>query len=476
MKRFFLTFTVILLVLLMQVNGEDKEAANLTPVCKITVSDNQSAAKITDGSQDTYFTYTKGTRIDVECEKDIYGVYIIWDKSTPDWKLETSKGTKDYGVSKFLHEFVSVEKERDVSILLENGARICEIYLFGEGKLPSWVQVWKAPHERADLMLMPTHSDDEHLFFAGILPYYTTARELKVQVVYMTHHNASQSRPHELLNGLWRVGVRNYPVISEFPDLSASAGSTSEEIETVFNRALTVYNKDELIEYQVEMIRRFKPLVIVGHDINGEYRHGAHMLNAYTLMQALEISNDPEKFPDSYNMYGGWDVPKTYLHLWQERKIVMNWDIPLEKLGGKTAFEVSKEGYSEHLSQQWTWFTKWLAGEGVNKASDIKTYSPCEFGLYRTTVGEDVIGNDFFENITPYVDETPVPETPEPTPAPTDTPVISETPVVTQNPATPTVPPEDIDDPDYRTLAVIISAAVVVVVFGVYLVIRRVIK
>lgn len=76
----------------------------------------------------------------------------------------------------------------------------------------------------------------------------------------------------------------------------------------------------------------------------------------------------------------------------------------LSILVGKTAYEVSKEGYSKHLSQQWTWFTDWINGKNNNytKATDIKTYSPLKYGLFYSNVGEDIQKNDMFENITYY--------------------------------------------------------------------------
>ena len=38
----------------------------------------------------------------------------------------------------------------------------------------------------------------------------------------------------------------------------------------------------------------------------------------------------------------------------------------------------------------------------MKKAVDIKTYSPCRYGLYHTTVGLDAAGGDFFENVKTY--------------------------------------------------------------------------
>ena len=86
----------------------------------------------------------------------------------------------------------------------------------------------------------------------------------------------------------------------------------------------------------------------------------------------------------------------------------MNYDIPLEAFGGKTAYQVSCDGFACHKSQHWTWFYKWIYGtedDPYTKASQIKTYSPCEFGLYYSSVGMDVVGGDFLENVVSHEDK-----------------------------------------------------------------------
>ena len=155
------------------------------------------------------------------------------------------------------------------------------------------------------------------------------------------------------------------------------------------------------------MIRRFKPKVVVGHDEKGEYSHGQHILNTYLLEKAIKLANDETYDEVSYSKYGTWDICKLYLHLYEENQITMDYDIPLEYFGGRTAYEVSKEGYSKHLSQQWTWFTTWINGKNnsFKKATEIKTYSPLLYGLYYSSVGEDAEKNDMFENLEFYKEE-----------------------------------------------------------------------
>lgn len=233
-------------------------------------------------------------------------------------------------------------------------------------------------------MLVSTHMDDEQLYFAGILPYYAGEQGLAVQVVYFTDPFSYHGRPHEKLNGLWTVGVRNYPVASTFADLY----STSAEKAYAQQKEHGV-EREDIVQFQVEMIRRFHPHVIVGHDIDGEYGHGQHIINSQTLMEALELAADETYDPDSALAYGVWNTPKTYIHLWKENPIVMDWDTPLEHFNGRTAFQVSQEGFLCHKSQQNSKFSRWMFGNNgeIKMASEIKTYSPCLYGLYRTEAG-----------------------------------------------------------------------------------------
>ena len=257
---------------------------------------------------------------------------------------------------------------------------------------------WGEPLEKADLLLFSSHADDEHLFFAGILPY-CAANEIAAQVVYMTNHNDNPPRNTELLKGLWAVGIRNKPVISEFPDLFSE--SLAEALRVYRSRG---FSQDDFTEFCVENLRRFKPQVAVGHDVNGEYGHGTHMMSAIALMRAVDLAGDENFHSESFNKYGVWDTPKTYINLWNERKILLSIDEPLPFFDGKTAFQISQYGFSYHKSQHWTWFNGWLNGTAqapITGSKQIRRYQPGNFGLYKTLVGgdsEDAV--DFFENIT----------------------------------------------------------------------------
>ena len=377
-------------------------------------SDAFSVTKINDADTASYSKASDGGSITVSREDGIGFIYVKFDRLPKPWSVTDVVSGQIYncGQQGFLHEYVKIEGlPTELTLDFPEGTVIADVFAFSDGVVPEWVQTWKAPCEKADLLLVSSHSDDEQLFFAGVLPYYAGELGFEVQVAYVVQHFAvgkSQNhvRPHEQLDGLWAVGVRHYPVMGEFPDLYAESKDRQEafkQAEAVFKQYGFAY--EDFVSYMVEQFRRFKPLVVVSHDLNGEYGHGTHVLVAAAITEAIEAASDDSLFVESAEAYDTHKVEKVYLHLYDKNKIVMDWDAPLENFGGKTAFEVTRDGFACHKSQHWTWFYKWIYGkEGriVNKATDIKSYSPCKYGLYYTGVGLDEIGGDFFENVPSY--------------------------------------------------------------------------
>lgn len=412
--RFFTALAVLLLCFAVTAYAQEAEYGDAS----VEPTGFDTPGRVCDGNRSTYATAAEAGAVTVSRGGGIGALYIEFDDTPQAWTLTDPQSGKSVtcGQNAFLHEFVDVSAlwgglPETLTLSFEAGTAIAELYVFSAGELPDWVQQWQPPCETADLLLVSSHSDDEQLFFAGVLPYYAVERGLNVQVAYVVQHfrvynERNHQRPHEQLDGLWAVGVRNYPVMSEFPDLY----SESKDRAAALNQALSVYEGagftyDDFVSYFTWCIRRFQPLVVVSHDLNGEYGHGTHVLCAAALTDAIVCAADETQYPDSAAAYGAWTVEKTYLHLYPENQIVMDFDIPLESLGGKTAFEMTQEGFACHKSQHWTWFYKWIYGTDANpiqRASDIKSYSPCSYGLYDTQVGPDTAGGDFFENVVTY--------------------------------------------------------------------------
>ncbi|MBQ3705354.1 MAG: PIG-L family deacetylase [Clostridia bacterium] len=258
---------------------------------------------------------------------------------------------------------------------------VAEFHVYGKGDLPPEVQVWEPPAEKADLMLLSAHPDDEILWFGGVLPVYAGVEKKAVQVCTMVP--TLPRRRLEELDGLWTCGVRNYPVFGRYQD------SFSLSLRDQYSR----WDSTAVLRTVTGWIRQFQPEVIISHDLGGEYGHGAHRACADAVIRALEVTNNPKKFLESWEKYGGWDVPKCYFHLYPENVIDFDWRVPLEAFGGRTAFEVATEAFACHISQQETEYR-------------VEDWGPCDcslFGLYRSLVGPDEEHNDLFENLRPQL-------------------------------------------------------------------------
>ena len=360
------------------------------------------------------------------CFGDMPRAWAIEEEVNGEWKT-LIEGTRDYH-----HVFLELGGKTHFRLIDTSGSRakfkINEVFVFSKGKVPDWVQRWEPTHEKADMLLLVAHPDDELIFFGGLIPTYAAEKDLNVVVAYMTPSNTT--RRSELLNGLWMLGVRNYPVISEsFYD------GYSSSLKVAYQK----WPKNKVEAFVTELIRKYKPEVMLSHDVEGEYGHGAHRLCADAAKNCVALAANPDALASSYEAYGAWEVKKLYLHLAKEKPITMDWRKPLSSFGGKTGLELAQEAYLLHVTQQNTDFV--VTDEGETSCD--------EFGLVHSTVGDDVIGGDFLENIpsellsnygVPGFDPTapdctvPPTPTPKPTPIPTATPIPTPTPTPTPEP------------------------------------------
>ena len=284
--------------------------------------------------------------------------------------------------------------------------RLTEWHLYDRNDVPDSIHLWEEAPDKCDIMLVSAHSDDELVMMGGIIPTYAGERGLRVQVIYC--YVPEENRHEEALNGLWYSGMRTLPVFFII----------EQERNYRFAEKIT------------REIRRFRPEVVITHDLAGEYGNPGHKLVSRNCREAVEAAGDSTKFPESAQEYGIWQVKKVYIHLYNKNQVVMDFDTPLSAFGGKTAFEVAQGAYAFHKSQRADWLRVLRSNQ----------YNCRKYGLYFSTVGDDVKKNDFLENIPPeclsdYVAPAPTP-TPEPTstPEPTPTPTPIPTPEPTEEP------------------------------------------
>ena len=384
--------TVLIAALFCFTAAGAETAEDITASCKFNAaSGRKSFSTCKDRNYKTYWKTNNGDKgyveVTVPAGQSASGVMVQWYEHPHAWGVQikdengnwTDAGHTD---GSFLAEYLPLPEGTTVFRVgnapgEKRHFNMAELRIYGAGETPPEVQQWKPCAEKADLMLLVAHQDDEVLWFGGALPRYA-GEEKKICQVCMKVPSMPYRRL-ELLDCMWTCGVRNYPAYSNFKD------AFSYQLSKQYKH----WNKNHVYDVVTGWIRRFQPDVLLTHDLQGEYGHGAHRVCADAAMHCVEYAANPDKYPKSAKEYGTWDTPKCYIHLWKENVIDMDWRQPLEAFGGKTSFEVAEAGFRCHISQQ-------------NTDYHVEDWGPWDnslFGLYRTTVGPDEAKDDFFENI-----------------------------------------------------------------------------
>lgn len=407
MKKWLWAFLCALLLLCAAQTALAAEAVDITDQCKFkTCYTAYKYSQMTDKKFTTYWDSkkVKNPYVILTSPEDqlIAGVYVCFGGTVPSsWEVQTSDNGKDWFKAAdglpYLHSYVALpEPSRYVRVIVTTGKqmtlRINELYALSQGDVPAWVQQWEPTWEKADILFISTHPDDELIFFGGAIPTYAAERQNRVVVAYFTYANSTRSS--ELLNGLWHMGVRNYPVIGSYKD------SYAKSLNDAYKGA---GGKNKVNEWVVGLYRQYKPEVVVAQDLNGEYGHNQHKMTADAAKNCIALAADEDQFVDLTIAYGTWEVKKLYLHLYEENQITMDWETPLQSMGGSTGLELASEAMDLHKTQ-----------EGKASMEQGVEYDNHLFGLAWSTVGEDVEKNDFMENIStePVVTATPAPTAP----------------------------------------------------------------
>lgn len=370
------------------------EANDITEDCKFKVC--SSGRKYTLMTDKKYTSYWESNKIKTPWiaitapeGKPIAGLYVCFGNMPESWEIQTSDDGKDWftavpGDTRFLHAYVALPQPAQhvrlaVTSEKKTALRINDLFVLSEGDLPDWVQVWQPTEEKADILFLSTHPDDELIFFGGAIPTYAVEQQRKVVVAYFSRSNTTRSS--ELLNGLWHMGVRTYPVIGNFKD------SYAKNLKAAYESA---GGKGKVNEWIVGLYRQYKPEVVVTQDTNGEYGHKQHMMIADAAQNCIALAANEDEFTASTIAYGTWQVKKLYLHLYPENQITFDWTVPLKSMNGATGIELAEEAYTLHKTQ---------ASSGMSVTETGTKYDNRVFGLAFTTVGEDVRKDDFLENI-----------------------------------------------------------------------------
>jgi len=382
MKRILLLLT---LLLLLPCTALAEAAEDITNECVINNREYNRHAPddLRDGD---YITFYSGAAVTIQAPegKLIGAIEIKWRTiDMPGVILKTQVNGKWVEIlrdgPKYAAQYIVLpEPLQQVRITPQQGKlEVCEITVLTQGEAPEYVQIWRDAPEKVDLMLFSTHPDDEVLWFGGLLPLYAGEQRKDVLVINAVY--AHYYRRQELLAALWTCGVDVYPVMLGYPNQQDSVAEVIAEWEV---------KRREPKDKMVALIRQYEPDVVVLHDVDGEYGHTAHMAFCWLGQQGVERAADPAEHPASAEQWGAWDVPKTYIHLYAQEQLRMDWHQPLSAFEGKTGLEIAAEAFACHVTQQERW-----------RVMDGGEWDNALFGLWRTTVGPDVMKNDLFENI-----------------------------------------------------------------------------
>ncbi len=386
MKRLCCFLLVLLLLPSVPFGALAGEAKDVTRKCRFVMPGGIKARdSITDRMYKTAWVGAKGRessiRIELPEKYEGGGLYLCWGSRPETWTLyrngEEVARNDDNG---FAHDYVEVRGGGTLRLVMQAGEKrkivLGELFVFRGDTPPDWVQRWQPTHETADLMVLVAHPDDELLFMGGAIPYYELVRGKRVVVCYLTC--ANNMRQSELLNGLWSMGIRHYPVIGRFPD--QSLGSKA--------KTYRLWGRKKVQNYVVELVRKYRPKVLISHDVNGEYGHAAHRTCSELAGYVFDAAANEHVHAKSAKEYGTWEISKLYLHLLKKGAVEMDWKTPYDELGGKTPLQLAEAAFKLHRSQQ-----------KRHRMGMNSRYDGSKFGLAETRVGKDKQKNDFFENV-----------------------------------------------------------------------------
>lgn len=374
------------------------DVPNLNRYCKFISSSNTRALRnAVDGDLRTLWSCSGLSTLDIypSATKPVGGIFLCWNQAPAKWELWVIGGdstrtlVKQSESTPWAAQYVPVPAQYAGSAHFQldmiprdkQPTVLADISVFAPGPAPFYAPQWPQfpQNGRVDLLTFACHPDDEDLYLSVPAVTYH-AQGYKTGTVYMTYGEPTRSVRHlEAQQSAWALGNTYSPGMGSFVDVKRL---TKEQM-------MKVWPLQSVVGFAVEQIRKYKPAVIVTHDINGEYRHGGHCLTQYAVSLAFEYAADPNRYPESAKQYGTWKAAKLYVHLYRHGMLhPMSLTNKLSAYGGRTVKQVISDAYSRHKSQ--------LPGRGlpVNGMYDMRA-----FGLFASHIGQDASHNSMFENV-----------------------------------------------------------------------------
>ena len=377
---------LILLLILAAAAAHAEEGTDITSACGLsgTGMNRDNLKRCTDRKYTTYSALGRGGTLTIDGKgKPLGGLFLqIYDRVTA-FRVEASPDGVSWtpcgeGTAHLTDWYPLPEGSVMARVVNTDRARLflAELHVYSAGEKPEEAHAW-VDLDKADLMLITCHPDDELLWFGGLLPTYAGERDLAVQTVTVVP--SIPQRRLELLDGLWHCGVEAYPAFLGMVDAS------TKSLSAQYKR----WSKNNLYSKVTGVIRQYRPEVVVTHDLSGEYGHGGHRATADAVVHAVSLAANGSKYAASAKAWGVWQVKKCYVHLYEKGTIQLNWHVPLSAFGGRDGLEVATEALAFHRSQT---AHGWAMEDGGDMNNAV-------FGLYYSEVGPDLNKDDLMEGV-----------------------------------------------------------------------------
>ena len=259
---------------------------------------------------------------------------------------------------------------------------------------------WLPPTNKIAVLAVWAHQDDEAIFGGGSLPYYSAVLKLPTMLLCMTG-GSEPERDNELRCAAWTYGLRYEPLFGHFMDVHSNLITNSPYGTNTINITWDYWagvgflgngtnveaGKTRAINFVAEQIRRYRPDVIITHDLNGETGHDNHKAAAYAVTRAFFVAADPDATATNLVGLPPWRAQKLYVHLYPTNRLFHEfWEIPYPALTNRTPHQAANIGLTCHVSQG---PSRWI-GASVYPPGGMYNLWPAEWwGLYASRVGLD---------------------------------------------------------------------------------------